>query len=67
MLGIGVWAFVDLLKMSMEGTTEEVYFASKQGVQCLMLVSSSSEKLLSISGEKVGRLVGWGKKASGRR
>ena len=26
----------------------------------LTLVSSSSEKLLSISGEKVGRLVGWG-------
>jgi hypothetical protein len=31
------------------------------------LVSSSSEKLVSISGEKVGRLVGWGKKASWRR
>jgi hypothetical protein len=67
MLGISVWAFVDLLKMSMEGTTEEAYFASKEGVQRLTLVSSSSEKLLSISGEKVGRLVGWGKKASGRR
>jgi hypothetical protein len=55
MFGISVWAFVDLLKMSMEGTTEEAYFAS------------SSEKLLSISGEKVGRLVGCGKKASWRR
>jgi hypothetical protein len=67
MLGISVCAFVDLLKMSMEGTREEAYFASEEGVQCLTLVSSSSEKLLSISGEKVGRLVGWGKKASGRR
>jgi hypothetical protein len=53
--------------MSLEGTTEEAYFAAKEGVQCLTLVSSSSEKLLSISGEKVGRFVGWGKKASGRR
>jgi hypothetical protein len=53
--------------MSMEGTREEAYFASKEGVQCLTFVSSSSEKSLSIFGEKLGRLVGWEKKASGRR
>jgi hypothetical protein len=53
--------------MSMEGTTEKAYFASKKGVQCLTLVSLSSEKPLSISGEKVGRIVGWGKQMSGRR
>ena len=47
--------------MSMEGTREEAYFASKEGVQCLTLVSSSSEKSLSIFGEKLGRLVGWEK------
>jgi hypothetical protein len=53
--------------MSMEGTTEEAYFASKKGVQCLTLVSLSSWKLLFISDEKEGRIVGWGKKTSGRR
>ena len=53
------------LKMSMEGTREEAYFASKEGVQCLTLVSSSSEKSLSIFGEKLGRLVGWEKRRAG--
>jgi len=60
MLGISVWAFVDLLKMSMEGTTEEAYFASKEGVQCLTLVSSSSEKLLSIIRRESGAARGLG-------
>ena len=49
----------------MEGNTEEAYFASKEGVQCLTLVSSSSEKLLSISGEKVGRLWAGGRRRAG--
>src|SRR5271166_244780 len=56
-----------LFKMSVEGTRREAYFASKEGVQCSTLISSSSRMLLSISGEKLGRPVGLRKRANGRR
>ena len=49
--------------MSMEGTKEEAYFVSKEGVECLKLVSSSSEKSLSISDEKLGRAAGLAEEA----
>ena len=48
----------NLFKMSVEGTKHEAYFGSKEGVQCSTLISSSSKKSLSISGEKLGRPVG---------
>ena len=48
----------NLLKTSMEGTKEEAYFTLKEGVECLKLVSSSSERSLSISDEKLGRPAG---------
>ena len=56
-----------LFKMSVEGTRREAYFASKEGVHYSTLISSSSKKSLSISGEKLGRSVGWRKRANRRR
>jgi hypothetical protein len=49
--------------MSMEGTKQEAYFVSKEGVECLKLVSSSSEKSLSISDEKFWQPAGSAKEA----
>lgn len=44
----------NLFKMSVEGNRREAYCVSKEGVQCLTLISSSSIKSLSISDEKLG-------------
>jgi hypothetical protein len=55
----------NILKMSVEGTREQAYFARSEGVQCLTLLSSCSEKSSSISAAKSRAARGLRKEGEG--